>query len=60
MARAGYDPRAARDLWVRMGEASAKLGRSTPEWMSTHPANASRIRDIEAMLPEALAIYKPR
>ena len=60
MARAGYDPRAARDLWVRLGEASAKLGRSTPEWMSTHPANASRIRDIEAMLPEALAIYKPR
>jgi len=60
MARAGYDPRAARDLWVRMAEASAKMGRSTPEWMSTHPSNASRIRDIEAMLPEALAIYKPR
>ncbi len=60
MARAGYDPRAARDLWVRMADASAKMGRSTPEWMSTHPSNASRIRDIEAMLPEALAIYKPR
>ena len=60
MARAGYDPRAARDLWVRMAEASAKMGRSTPEWMSTHPSNASRIRDIEAMLPEALASYKPR
>lgn len=60
MARAGYDPRAARDLWVRMAEASAKMGRSTPEWMSTHPSNTSRIRDIEAMLPEALAIYKPR
>jgi Zn-dependent protease with chaperone function len=43
-----------------MAEASAKMGRSTPEWMSTHPSNASRIRDIEAMLPEALAIYKPR
>lgn len=60
MARAGYDPRAARDLWVRMADASAKMGRSTPEWMSTHPSNASRIRDIEAMLPEALAIYKSR
>lgn len=60
MARAGYDPRAARDLWVRMGELSAKMGRSAPEWMSTHPSNASRIRDIEAMLPEALALYKPR
>jgi len=60
MARAGYDPRAARDLWVRMGQASAKMGSSTPEWMSTHPSNASRIRDIEAMLPEAMAQYKPR
>ncbi|MFN9129160.1 MAG: M48 family metalloprotease, partial [bacterium] len=53
-------PRAARDLWVRMADASSKMCRSTPEWMSTHPSNASRIRDIEAMLPEALAIYKPR
>lgn len=60
MARAGYDPRAARELWVRMAELSAKLGKSTPEWMSTHPSNASRIRDIDAMLPEALAIYKTR
>jgi len=60
MARAGYDPRAARDLWIRMAEMSAKLGRASPEWMSTHPSNASRIRDIEAMLPEALALYKPR
>ena len=60
MARAGYDPRAARDLWVRMAEVSAKMGKSSPEWMSTHPSNASRIRDIDAMLPEAMAIYKPR
>jgi predicted Zn-dependent protease len=60
MARAGYDPRAARELWVRMAEVSAKMGKSAPEWMSTHPSNASRIRDIDAMLPEALAQYKPR
>ncbi len=60
MARAGYDPRAARELWVRMAEVSAKMGRSTPEWMSTHPSNQSRIRDIDAMLPEAMAQYKPR
>ncbi|MBC7781695.1 MAG: M48 family metallopeptidase [Proteobacteria bacterium] len=60
MARAGYDPRAARDLWVRMAELSAKLGKSSPEWMSTHPSNATRIREIDAMLPEAIALYKPR
>jgi len=60
MARAGYDPRAARDLWVRMGEAARKGGGAPPEWMSTHPSNESRIRAIEAMLPEALAVYQPR
>ena len=60
MARAGYDPRAARDLWVRMGAAARKGGGAPPEWMSTHPSNESRIRAIEAMLPEALAIYQPR
>jgi predicted Zn-dependent protease len=60
MAKAGYDPHAARDLWVRMGELSAKLGKSTPEWMSTHPSDTTRIRNIEALLPEALAQYQPR
>jgi predicted Zn-dependent protease len=59
MAKAGYDPRAARDLWVRMGEASK--GRSRPpEFLSTHPSEETRIRQIEAWLPEAQKHYKPR
>jgi predicted Zn-dependent protease len=58
MARAGYDPRAARDLWGRMADAAK--GRSRPpEFLSTHPSEATRIRQIEAWLPEALQYYKP-
>jgi predicted Zn-dependent protease len=58
MAKAGYDPRAARDLWMRMAEASK--GRSRPpEFLSTHPSEETRIRQIEAWLPEALRYYQP-
>jgi predicted Zn-dependent protease len=59
MAKAGYDPHAARDLWVRMAEASKGSARP-PEFLSTHPSEATRIRQIEALLPEALQYYQPR
>ena len=59
MAQAGYDPRAARDLWLRMAEASK--GRSRPpEFLSTHPSEETRIKQIEEWLPEAMKHYKPR
>jgi predicted Zn-dependent protease len=59
MAKAGYDPRAARDLWVRMGAASKGSSRP-PEFLSTHPSEETRVRQIEEWLPEALQYYKPR
>ncbi len=59
MAKAGYDPHAARDLWVRMA-AAAKNSAHPPEFLSTHPAEETRIRQIEAWLPEALQYYQPR
>jgi metalloendopeptidase OMA1, mitochondrial len=58
MAKAGYHPSAARDLWVRMAEMS-KGQQKPPEFLSTHPADATRIRQIEAWLPEALKYYQP-
>ena len=58
MAKAGYHPRAARDLWVRMGEASKD--RQQVEFLSTHPLPATRITQIEGWIPEALQYYKPR
>ncbi len=43
-ARGGYDPRAAISLWQKMGKAS---GGSGPQFLSTHPTNESRIKDLE-------------
>jgi predicted Zn-dependent protease len=57
MAKAGYDPTAARDLWVRMQKAG---GSRQPEYLSSHPAPATRIAQIESWLPEALKYYTPR
>jgi predicted Zn-dependent protease len=56
-AKAGYDPRASLDLWKRMAEASK--GQRPPEFLSTHPAEATRIQQIEGWLPEALTYYRP-
>jgi predicted Zn-dependent protease len=58
MAKAGYDPRAARDLWVRMA-AAAKGRARPPEFLSTHPSEETRIQQIESWLPEALQHYQP-
>jgi predicted Zn-dependent protease len=56
MAMAGYDPREAAGFWKRM--ASAKKGKSVPEFLSTHPADNKRIADIEKLLPEAMGYYQ--
>jgi predicted Zn-dependent protease len=57
MAKGGYDPRAARDLWVKMAQASRNRAKP-PEILSTHPADETRIANIEKYLPEALSFYK--
>ena len=59
MAKAGYDPHAALDLWHRMAEA-AKGRERPPEFLSTHPSEATRITQIEAWMPEAMQYYRPR
>ena len=56
MAMAGYDPHAAVDFWKRM--AASKQGASPPEFLSTHPADATRIRNIEGLIPEAMGYYR--
>lgn len=55
MARAGYDPKTATAFWERM---SALGGAKPPELLSTHPANARRIADIDKEIPEAEKYYK--
>lgn len=59
MARAGYDPGAAVGFWQRMS-AAAGSGKKPPEFLSTHPSDETRIRQIEAWLPEARAEFRPQ
>ncbi|MFH0911434.1 MAG: M48 family metallopeptidase [Planctomycetota bacterium] len=55
MAMAGYDPRGAVALWQRMRAEGS--GGAPPVFLSTHPTDDERIRDIEGRLPEALRYY---
>jgi predicted Zn-dependent protease len=56
MAMAGYDPHYAITFWERM--AAQNKGGSTPELLSTHPADQTRINDIQAHIPEAMKYYR--
>ncbi len=55
LAEACFDPREAPRLWERMGKAG---GKAPAEFMSTHPSSATRIRQFEEWMPEALDIRK--
>jgi len=58
MAMAGYNPEEAVTFWERMEQLSG--GGSPPEFLSTHPSSASRIRDMKNFLPEAMKYYRPQ
>ncbi|TDW51338.1 peptidase M48-like protein [Flavobacterium sp. 270] len=53
MAIAGYNPDDAVTFWSRMAANSGAAG--TPEFMSTHPSDATRIANLKALIPEAKA-----
>jgi predicted Zn-dependent protease len=55
MARAGFDPRQAIDLWENMSSQGASR---PPEFLSTHPAPASRIRELRERMPQAMQLYQ--
>ena len=55
MAMAGYDPNESIKFWERM--AQGKSG-NPPEWLSTHPSDARRIAQLQAMIPEVMKYYK--
>jgi len=54
-ARAGFDPRAGITLWGKMITASG--GNAPPEFLSSHPAGASRVKQIESLLPTVMPLY---
>ena len=56
-AMAGYNPEAAVTFWQRMASASTS---NTSEFLSNHPSDATRIKNIQGWLPEAKKYYKPK
>ena len=55
LAKAGYDPSEAPEIWVRMGKKSK--GQQPFEFLSTHPSHGSRIADLTALQPQAQELY---
>lgn len=56
MARAGYDPRNASSIWKKMQQVNgASKG---PAFLSTHPAGADRIQELDAYVPKVLPLYE--
>ena len=59
MAKAGYDPALAFQFWERF--ATAKQDKTQlPQFLSTHPSDATRIQNMRAFLPEARQYYTAR
>ena len=55
-ARAGYDPRASVAVWQKM--AAASTGSGSPEFLSTHPTDATRTQALQALLPKVMPLYE--
>ena len=53
-ARAGYEPSAGVRLWQKMGAANKG---APPQWLSTHPAGKTRIKEIQANIPAVEGLY---
>jgi predicted Zn-dependent protease len=54
-ARAGYDPRAAVTLWQKMAQTAAN---GTPQFLSTHPSEQSRIQDLQGYAARVMPLYE--
>ncbi len=55
-ALAGYDPREAVTFWERMAAKSAGTAKQ-PEFLSTHPADATRIAELKKIMDETVSLY---
>ena len=55
MAKAGFNPKAAVDLWHNMAKASKS---APPEFLSTHPSHETRIKKLSDHLKVTQPLYK--
>ena len=54
-ARAGYDPRAAVEVWEKMAK---QANGAPPQILSTHPAPESRIADLKVYSARVMPLYE--
>ncbi|HLQ00985.1 MAG TPA: M48 family metallopeptidase [Burkholderiales bacterium] len=54
-ARAGFDPHASVSLWQKMGKLG---GGKPPEWLSTHPSDERRTRDLQNYSERVMPLYE--
>jgi predicted Zn-dependent protease len=59
-AKAGYNPNAAISLWDKMGKVGGGDGKSSFDFLSTHPAPVKRMKTLEAMVPKMMAFYQDK
>ncbi len=55
-ARAGYNPMGAITVWQKM--IKTNKGKSSPEFLSTHPSGETRIEQLTALIPAVEPLYK--
>ena len=54
-ARAGYNPQAAVSLWQKMAKLNS--AGAPPKWLSTHPSNEERIKDVQQYAQKVMPLY---
>jgi len=54
IAKAGFNPEESVSLWKNMSQA----GETPPEFMSTHPSNKTRIKQLKKRIPKVLPYYQ--
>ena len=57
MAKAGFEPRQAVNLWQNMAAASSN---NTPQFLSSHPIPENRIAELRTRMPAAMATFTER
>lgn len=55
MARAGYDPYEAVNVWKKMAALSSE---QPPELLSTHPSHETRINDLQSIAKKVYPLYE--
>jgi predicted Zn-dependent protease len=57
MARAGYDPHNAVEMWKRFAAFNRQQGNTPIAFLSTHPVDEKRIAQLQQLMPDALKEY---